>query len=157
MTVRHRVALFEPGTHQIPMPAVELISPDGHVEMVMGDTASVTVQSVIPDSLEQPQPRWSQGPIARSANRIEPAVYLLVAVVVVLLGWAAARRRTRPPLPEPTEVEESEPPSLTRWVAAGEGRAVASFVAQSTRSSVSFFILFRSARLASSEFINSSP
>ena len=62
--IRYTVAVFEPGTHMLPMPAVELVFPDGTGRTVAGDTARVALASVLPegDTRLEPKPSvpWSQ-------------------------------------------------------------------------------------------------
>lgn len=130
--VRHRVALFAPGRHRLPMPAIELVAPDGHVEWVAGDTAIVDIVSLLPDTGEAP-PRWSRAPLARPVRRIEPLVFLVGGVLLSLGAWAVARRRTRPRPAAPPEARTATELPVARWLSAGEGRAVASLAAERLR------------------------
>ena len=131
--VRHAVALFAPGTHTIPMPAIEVLHPDGTVEAILGDTAVVVVAAVVPDSVRDPRPMPSQAPVARAVRDIRRALLPVVTVLVVLAAWLAWRRRA-PGTPRPTArtVPAVEVP-LMRWLAAGERRAVATLAAHRLR------------------------
>ena len=134
LVVRHRVAMFAPGFHRVAMPAVELVAPDGRVEMVAGDSALVEIAAVIPDSIANPQPKWSLGPLGRPARRIEPLLVLTAVVVAGLGTWGIARRRTRPPVTADPEVVEPGPgPPFMRWLASGETRAVATLATETLR------------------------
>ncbi len=133
LLVRHTLALFAPGRHVLAMPAIELVHPDGHVELVVGDTAVVEIRAVVPDTMAVPTPRASQAPLGRGPRRAAPLVLLVGGTAVVLGVWVAVRRRRRrrmPVPPPPTEVLE---PPLLRWLAAGERRAVATLAAERVR------------------------
>jgi hypothetical protein len=135
--IRHRVALFAPGVHALAMPAIELLHPDGAVEVVLGDTALVRVAAVIPDTLAAPAPRPSEAPLARPVRRPARAAVPVAAAAALTLLWLAWRLRPRragareEPPPEP-------PPDLPlmRWLAAGERRAVATVAVHRLREAV---------------------
>lgn len=129
----HLVAFFTPGTHRVPMPTVEVVSPDGHAEMVLGDTAVVTIMSVLPDTGTRPVPRGSRAPVARPLHRPEPLVLLVSGVVLMLALWALARRRTRPRQPAEAAPPAAVDPPLMQWLSAGEARAVATLAADRLR------------------------
>ena len=134
--VRHRVALFAPGVHALAMPAIELLHPDGSVEVVLGDTAFVRVAAVIPDTLAAPAPMPSQAPLGRALRR--PALAAApVAGVLLLLGlWLAwrlrPRRQVRPAAGGTSPVDVP----LMRWLGAGERRAVATVAVHRLRAAV---------------------
>lgn len=132
--VRHRVALFAPGRHAVPMPAVEVLHPDGTVEVIVGDSAVVTVAAVIPDTVAVAAPMPSLGPVARPARSPARAVLPVAAVLAVLAIWAGWRRRPPAVL---ADVEPVAPPPdmpLMRWLQCGERRAVATIAARRIRS-----------------------
>jgi hypothetical protein len=134
LLVRYALALFAPGRHALAMPSLELLYPDGAVELVLGDTADVAVASVIPDSVARPEPRPSLAPIPRVARRRGPVVALLAGVSILLVLWAALRRRRgRAAAPPPAPADETPALPLIRWLALGERRAVASLAADRVR------------------------
>ncbi len=134
LRVRYTVAVFAPGRLALAMPALELVYPDGAVELVLGDTAEIAVASVIPDSTTRPTPRPSLAPIARVGRSPAPLLALLAGVSALLALWTARRRRGRraaalPPAP----VAPVPPLPLMRWLGLGERRAVASLAADRLR------------------------
>jgi len=137
LRVRHRLALFAPGVHALPMPAIELLHPDGAVEVVLGDTAFVRVASVIPDTVEAPAPMPSQAPLGRPVRRPGRAavpVAVVAALTMLWLGWRLRPRRNTRPDARPDD-PPSDPP-LMRWLAAGERRAVATVAVHRLRAAV---------------------
>lgn len=134
LRVRYTVAVFAPGRLALAMPALELVYPDGAVELVLGDTAEIAVASVISDSTTRPTPRPSLAPIARVGRSPAPLLALLAGVSALLALWTARRRRGRraaalPPAP----VAPVPPLPLMRWLGLGERRAVASLAADRLR------------------------
>jgi hypothetical protein len=134
LRVRYAVAVFAPGHLALAMPALELVYPDGAVELVLGDTAEIDVASVIPDTLARPAPRPSLAPIARVGRSPAPLLALLGSVSVLLVLWTALYRRGRRSAAPPTAPAAAVPPlPLMRWLGLGERRAVASLAADRLR------------------------
>lgn len=127
LRVRYTVALFAPGRHALAMPALEVVHPDGGVELVLGDTVVVEVRSVLPDSAEAPAPRASRAPLARLSPSPGPLLATLGGASALLAAWAAyRRRRSGGAAPAPAAAPlRPPPPPLMRWLALGERRAVA--------------------------------
>jgi hypothetical protein len=123
LVVRYTVAFFAPGRHAISMPALEVVHPDGEVELVLGDTALADVRAVLTDTAGPP--RDARAPLGRLPRRAWPVATLTGGVLALLAAWAWRRwrRGPAPPLP-PAEESPTEVP-LMRWLAAGERRAVA--------------------------------
>jgi hypothetical protein len=126
LVARYTVALFEPGEQTIELPDVQLVYDDGRMEMLVGGAAFVTVVSVLPaeeDSL--PPPRASRDPVSQPMSRALPATLLVVLALVLTVGWGVQRRHPRArPTWTLAHVAPEEVP-LSRWIAAGEPRAVA--------------------------------
>jgi hypothetical protein len=136
VVVQYEVALFEPGHHGLAMPAIELVYSDGGVVNVHGDTAWITVLSVLPEEEDAHSPRPSLGPVART--RTEPAMVVLpMATVLLVMGlWGVSRRRARSrPLRRDGSGKRVEAP-VVQWARAGELRAVVSAVTDRLRESV---------------------
>jgi hypothetical protein len=134
--VRHAVALFAPGTHRIPMPAIEVLHPDGTVEAILGDTAVIAVAPVVPDSVRDPRPMPSQAPIPRAVRDLPRALTPVVAALLVLGAWLAWRVRPPRAARQAAAVVPPVELSLMRWLAAGERRAVATVAAHRLRTAV---------------------
>lgn len=134
LRVRYAVAVFAPGRLGLAMPGLELVYPDGAVELVLGETAEIAVASVIPDSLRRPAPRPALAPVARVGRSPAPLLALLAGVSALLVLWTALRRRDRrPAAPPPALAAPVPPPPLMRWLDLGERRAVASLAADRLR------------------------
>jgi hypothetical protein len=131
---RYVVALFEAGDRAIPMPDLELIYPDGRVETRIGGEALVTVVSVLPAEDSLPPPRPSRTPIPRSAVSANRAVLLAVGVLLLTVGWGVMRRRNRdrPSWNVAGQAGDDDVP-VSRWIAAGEPRAVATVTMSAIR------------------------
>jgi hypothetical protein len=123
--IRYPVVVWVTGTHTIPLPPVWRLAPDGRSDSLPGGTVRLDVQSVIPDSVKQPQPRSAIAPL-RSERRNPVALLVAVAASGALLAGAIARRRrpSRAVPPAPQVPLEGEVPDA-RWLAAGEPKAVA--------------------------------
>ena len=130
--IQYTVAAFLPGTLAVAMPDAELLFPDGRSEFVAGDTAWIVVTSVLTDSTATP--RAVLGPIASTERRLWP-LFLFVSVVGgSTVAWGVLRRRG-PPMGQGVLDEEHEVPDppVDRWIAAGEGRAAATYVTDRVR------------------------
>ncbi|MCZ6917470.1 MAG: hypothetical protein O7I93_11880 [Gemmatimonadetes bacterium] len=136
LVARYTVALFEPGDHVIELPDVQLVYDDGRVETLVGGAAFVQVMSVLPDADSLPPPRASRAPIAQPMSRALPATLLIAGVLACTVGWGVARWRPRP-RPEWTVTEDApEEIPLSRWIAAGEPRAVATVTMNRVRGEI---------------------
>jgi len=123
--VRYAVVAWKPGIHKLALPSVWLLGPDGRADSTAGGTTSVRVTSVIPDSLRAPSPQGLLAPLrAAHQDPLPPLAGLGLAAGLLAAGVAARRRPPRalePPPPVPVEREVPD----TRWLAAGEPKAVA--------------------------------
>jgi hypothetical protein len=136
IVIRYTLAMFEAGRHPVDVPAVELVYRDGRVDQVPGDTAWVTVRSVLPPGDTLPAPIGSIGPIARFPTHTTPLFAMIGLVLFASGAWAVARRRPRPPTAPPAPARAAAPPPLMRWITAGEARAVAAVASERLRSRV---------------------
>ena len=107
------------------LPPVWRLAPDGRTDSLPGGTARLDVRSVIPDSTTDPQPRGAIAPLRPERRNPVPPLLAIVASAVVLAGASAWRRRhsriAARTLQAPLEGEVPD----TRWLAAGEPKAVA--------------------------------
>ncbi len=121
--IRHYVAAFQPGSSLVSIPALELVFPDGRVEVVAGGQVVIPVVSVLPDSTAPPKD-W-RPPLELFSLRRLPAVVLPLIVLAVTIVWGVLRRRVGR-RPEWENERSSQPePATDGWVSAGEPRAVA--------------------------------
>ncbi|HWP38215.1 MAG TPA: hypothetical protein VNL18_11750 [Gemmatimonadales bacterium] len=134
--VRYRVAFFAPGSHGLAMPDVDMLAPGGVSETVAGDTAWVTVASLLPPGDTLPPPRPSLGPLPRGERSLRPLVVLIGVVLSGAASWWTVRRRRGPRVVIAHTPAEPAPPPLDRWLAAGEARAVAVVAADRLRHAI---------------------
>src|SRR2546429_9673362 len=55
--VRYAVVVWKPGVHKLGLPPLWRLGPDGRADSTGGGTTSLSVASVIPDSLLRPSPQ----------------------------------------------------------------------------------------------------
>ena len=131
--VRYPVVAWSPGAHTVALPLMWRLAPDGRVDSLAGGNATVLVRSVIPDSVRHPEPQGAIAPL-RSRRRA-PIAPVGATLVAGLLLAAALKWRRRPPRelpPAPRVPRDPEIPD-TRWLAAGEPKAVAARAAHRLR------------------------
>jgi hypothetical protein len=127
--ITYVLALFEPGAQTVSVPAVELVYPDGHAEVLPATDVRVDVASTLPVNDRTVQPKASLGPVPRRTRLLLPVIALpAVALALVALGAWWSRRRDPRPAPPPVPAGVLSVP-IEEWVAAGESRAVATVVA----------------------------
>jgi hypothetical protein len=123
--VRYAIVAWKPGAHKLTLPPLWLLGPDGRADSTAGGTTSFSVASVIPDSLRRPSPQGLLAPLrAAHRNSLPPLAALGLAAGFLAAGVAARRRRPHALGPAPPVPLEREVPD-TRWLAAGEPKAVA--------------------------------
>ena len=127
--IAYPVAVWRTGAHRVEVPGPLLLAPDGNVDSLPAETVTLRVASVLPrpatDTALRPQPRADF--VAQPATSPWPVVLLLllaIAALVPLHWWWRRRGKAvrRPGRIDPAALAE---PTLERWAAAGESRAVA--------------------------------
>jgi hypothetical protein len=134
--VRYAVVAWRPGAITLEMPPIWRLGPDGSADSLAGGTAAFHVASVIPDSVKAPVPQPAVGPLRlerTSAIPITLAVVLAGGVLLLLIGWR--RRGPRVSVAGPALAPDGEIPD-SRWLSAGEPKAVAARAAQRLRRAV---------------------
>jgi hypothetical protein len=127
ISIRHVAAFFE--TDSVTLPDIELIFPDGDVQVVTGGRATVVIQSILPSETDSlPVPRGSRAPVARLSMHLAPALNAMIIVVVATMLWGVLRRRARARPDWVDAIPDVTDPPAAKWIAAGEPRAVASLV-----------------------------
>jgi hypothetical protein len=123
--VRYPATTWSPGPRTVAMPPVWRLGPDAQADSVLGGTARFVVNAVIPDSIASPAPRPALDPL-RTERRAWLPVLLTVTVTLGSMAGALWWRR-RPPRAAPVMPPAVPKPGIgdTRWLDAGEARAVA--------------------------------
>ena len=138
--VRFSVVAWTPGTMTLDMPSIWRLAPDGGADSIPGGTATFRVASVIPDSVRAPAPQPALGPLLLDRASLIPvlaAVVLAVGGFLLLIAW---RRRSPKGAPQSATLAVDAAVPDTRWLAAGEPKAVAARAAQSLRRAVAHAI-----------------
>jgi len=131
--VRYAVVAWTPGDITLAMPPLWRLGPDGTADSLSGGTATFHVASVIPDSVKAPAPQPSLGPLRLDRSSPLPviaAVFLAGGALLLLILWRRRGPRSVAAgqgLPVAAAVPDS------RWLAAGEPKAVAARAAQGLR------------------------
>ncbi len=126
--IRYPVAIWRPGITRLVLPPVWRFGPDGRADSVAGAEATITVASVIPDTLRAPTPRGLLPPLRPERRRpLPPLAAALAAAGLLGVGVAWRRRPPRAPAARATAVPSAGPREVpdARWLAAGEPKAVA--------------------------------
>lgn len=131
--VTYALVAWEPGAHEVPMPPVWRLGPDGSTDSVPGADASLTLRSVLPDSDPHPAPQPPLAPIERPLER--PWAPFAGGILAAALGGAGVawrRRKPRRAEPPPSDERAVDVPDA-KWLAAGEPKAVAARAAGELR------------------------
>ena len=138
--VRYDVVAWTPGDVSLDMPAIWRLGPDGTADSLSGETAVFHVASVIPDSVRNPLPQPAIGPLRldrASPIPIVAAVLLAGGLLFLFIFW---RRRGPRVVPLGPDIAVDDAVADTRWLAAGEPKAVAARAAQGLRRAVAHAI-----------------
>ena len=135
-TVSYLLVGWKAGSGTVAMPALWRLGPDGSTDSLPGGTVTLSIASVIPDSVTAPQPQPALGPLRLGRARAIPVIGATVLAIGLLLGLLTWRRR-RPRLvgEGPVLAADAEVPDQ-RWLAAGEPKAVAARASQRLRSAL---------------------
>lgn len=123
--VRYTVVAWAPGLQHVAVPPVWRLGARGEADSVPGGTATFTVASVIPDSVNAPQPKAALTPLRAEQRAFFP---LFVALLLAGSSLSAAiwwRRRPMRVLPVPPASRPGAAVSDERWLQIGEPKAVA--------------------------------
>src|SRR5256886_1352153 len=111
--VRYPVVAWSPGPHRLELPPIWRLGPDGRADSTTGGAATLSVASVLPDTLRRPEPKGLIGPLRlERRNPLPPLVAAVLAAGVVVAGIAWRRRSPREvaaPPPVPLEPEVGRP------------------------------------------------
>ena len=138
--VRYNVVAWTPGEIKLDMPPIWRLGPDGSADSLPGGTASLHVASVIPDSVRTPAPQPALGPLRLARTNAIPVIaagLLASGTLLLLIVWRRRGPRVLgagPPLAGMGEIPDS------RWLSAGEPKAVAARASQRLRRAVATVI-----------------
>lgn len=138
--VRYDVVAWTPGDVSLDMPAIWRLGPDGTADSLLGETAVFHVASVIPDSVRNPLPQPAVGPLRLDRTSPIPIVAAVLLAGGLLLLFIFWRRRGPRVVPVGPDIAVDDAVADTRWLAAGEPKAVAARAAQGLRRAVAHAI-----------------
>ncbi|HKW41511.1 MAG TPA: hypothetical protein VJN39_09685 [Gemmatimonadales bacterium] len=125
--VRYAIVAWKPGAQRLALPPLWRLAPDGRSDSLPGGTTGISIATVIPETLKNPDPRGPLAPLRAShQNPVVPLTAVVLTTVLLGMGVALRRRRpgplsTGPALHVPLEREVPD----ARWLSAGEPKAVA--------------------------------
>jgi hypothetical protein len=132
-TVRYLIVGWKAGSSTIAMPSLWRLGPDGSTDSLSGGTVLLRIASVIPDTLNAPQPQPALGILRLGISTAIPVIVAVVLSAGLLSGLIAWRRRAaRRVAAAPGLASDAEIPDQ-RWLAAGEPKAVAARAARRLR------------------------
>ena len=154
--VRYPVVLWTPGRHELALPPVWRLGPDGQADSVLGGVAAVQVRSVLPspDSARRSEPKPALPEIGRSENSALPVLGAGVIAGLSLTAGVLLRRRRPKRLPAPAPIGGEPEVVDARWLAAGEPKAVAARAAARLRTAVAGVVPEAHAALSTEECLD---
>ena len=154
--VRYPVVLWTPGRHELALPPVWRLGPDGQADSVLGGVAAVQVRSVLPspDSARRSEPKPALPEIGRSENSALPVLGAGVIAGLSLTAGVLLRRRRPKRLPAPAPILGEPEVADARWLAAGEPKAVAARAAARLRAVVAGVVPEAHAALSTEECLD---
>jgi len=123
--VRYSVVAWAPGVQHVAVPPVWRLGARGEADSVSGGTATFTIASVIPDSVNAPQPKPALTPIRPDHRAFFPPFLALLIAGSTLAAAIWWRRRPARAIAAPPRPQASAAVSDDRWLSIGEQKAVA--------------------------------
>ena len=154
--VRYPVVLWTPGRHEVALPPVWRLGPDGQADSVLGGVAAVQVRSVLPspDSARRSEPKPALPPLGRRDNSALPVLGAGLIAGLFLTAGVLLRRRRPKRLPAPAPIRGEPEVADARWLAAGEPKAVAARAAARLRTAVAGVVPEAHAALSTEECLD---
>ena len=134
--VRYGVVVWTTGSVRLTLPPIWRLGPGGEADSVSTSTALITVRSVLPDSIAQPDPRPALAPVWPDVRRPAAPVTAGGLALVVLVAAVLQRRRAPRLLKQPAPPAVDGPVDDRVWLRAGEPRAVAARAAAGVRAAL---------------------
>jgi len=136
--IRYPAVAWLAGTHDVTVPGPVIVRADGHTDSLPPQTFHLEVASVLPpnapDSSIAIQPE--AGPLLQPVVSPWPLIVALLVALIAILLLARSWRRPGPGLPGIAPTGAPSAPPVDRWVASGEGRAVAAAAVEFLRRSI---------------------
>jgi hypothetical protein len=91
--IRYAVVVWAPGAREVTLPPAWRLAPDGRTDSLPGGVATFAVRSVIPDSVQHPEPQAAIAPLRPERRRPEAPI----AAIAVAAGAARGGDRVASP------------------------------------------------------------
>lgn len=124
LTLRYPLVVWTPGAHPIEIPGPVLLGPGTAMDSLPAESATLFLESVIPDSVNVDSAPPEPAALAVTAPETSWWVLFEFVLLGAALAFAAlrlARRRTR--IVEPRPDSPVAAPDIVRWAGEGEVRA----------------------------------
>ncbi|MGH7531937.1 MAG: hypothetical protein ACREL4_01490 [Gemmatimonadales bacterium] len=136
--LRFPVVIWSSGPHVIEVPGPLLLGANGSIDTVATVPISVTIASVLPDSVHRDSVTARPPAPVLPPVETDPRPLVLLGGLGVLVALAiilVRRQRRASDLPVPPDAAPAEPP-VGRWVTAGEDRAASAIAALRLRMAI---------------------
>jgi len=136
--IRYPAVVWLAGTHDVTVPGPVIVQADGLTDSLPPQTFHLEVASVLPPNTPdssiaiQPEADPLLQPVVSPGPLVVALLLALVAILVLARWW----RRPGPPLPGIAPTGAPSAPPVDRWVASGEGRAVAAAAVEFLRRTI---------------------
>lgn len=135
--IRYPVTSWDAGPHNVALPAIWRLGPDGRADSLPGGSAAFALASVLPpDSGARAAPKGPFAPFRPPHRSALPPLVAALGAGAMLLVLVRLRRRGARRVPEPVAVTPAGEVPDALWLGAGEPKAVAARATHALRAAL---------------------